>query len=348
MFHMIFLLILSLILLYLLLLKETKKIVIYLIIGMSFVCWIPHAINYFFVSSYFNNIEIRKETVEFWSNYLGNIIGTLISLYGIWQENIRKERKKENSNKINLLTALNYDLEINLKDENYEKKKYNLLSVLDFTSISFLYENRIEAIHSFKSIDFKNSMTEILNLKYGKRILNINLNIESFNKAWLFLIKNSKERKRIIEKIKQSNNQNLVKLIEIIEILSEMIFCYTSYNFSNFHKQKMNMLKKQIDGYKNYLKKHIKLTSLLENKEKYDFSVQNNKGMEYILELLKENIQILHYFPYEKEIISLEEEDQLSRHCNAVYTIVSINIFKLFEEMEDINEKILEDKNKLC
>lgn len=325
MFHMIFLLILSLILLYLLLLKETKKIVIYLIIGMSFVCWIPHAINYFFVSSYFNNIEIRKETVEFWSNYLGNIIGTLISLYGIWQENIRKERKKENSNKINLLTALNYDLEINLKDEN-----------------------RIEAIHSFKSIDFKNSMTEILNLKYGKRILNINLNIESFNKAWLFLIKNSKERKRIIEKIKQSNNQNLVKLIEIIEILSEMIFCYTSYNFSNFHKQKMNMLKKQIDGYKKYLKKHIKLTSLLENKEKYDFSVQNNKGMEYILELLKENIQILHYFPYEKEIISLEEEDQLSRHCNAVYTIVSINIFKLFEEMEDINEKILEDKNKLC
>lgn len=324
MFHMIFLLILSLILLYLLLLKETKKIVIYLIIGMSFVCWIPHAINYFFVSSYFNNIEIRKETVEFWSNYLGNIIGTLISLYGIWQENIRKERKKENSNKINLLTALNYDLEINLKDEN-----------------------RIEAIHSFKSIDFKNSMTEILNLKYGKRILNINLNIESFNKARLFLIKNSKERKRIIEKIKQSNNQNLVKLIEIIEILSEMIFCYTSYNFSNFHKQKMNMLKKQIDDYKNYLKKHIKLTSLLENKEKYDFSVQNNKGMEYILELLKENIQILHYFPYEKEIISLEE-DQLSRHCNAVYTIVSINIFKLFEEMEDINEKILEDKNKLC
>ena len=326
--------------LYLIFKKNLEELVLWLIIGMGIACWVPFAIDNFFI----NNIRVKKEIVEFWSNYLGNILGALIGLFGIYWENTRKENKKANKDRENLLIALNYDLEINLKDENFEKKKYNLLSVLNFTEISFLYKDDIEAIHSFKNVDLKKNLLEILNLEYGKEIIEIQSKINIFNNEWLFLIKNSKERKNILEKMKKSNNEELKNIIEIIEILSDMIFCYSSYNFTSWHIERLNFLKKLLYMDRKHLIKEKDLFDLLEEINNYNFSTQSEEEMNYLLKLIKESIKILQYFPYVEEIISFEEESELSKHCNSASIIASINIFDLFEEMKKVNKLISEEK----
>ena len=94
--------------------KKYRKIIIFFIVGMGLFCLIPYLVDCFSVDEIF----FQKDIVKFWTEYLGDILGSLIALFGIWLENLKKEKRKEIREKKNLIESLKYDLDINLEGKN--------------------------------------------------------------------------------------------------------------------------------------------------------------------------------------------------------------------------------------
>lgn len=356
MFHIIFFVFVVLLVLWMIFQKESEEIILLIIIGAIIYYWIPNAIGYFF-DDFSSKMIYERENVKFWSDYGGNIIGPIITLFGVWWQVTRQEKQKERDEKIGLLRLLHYHLE---KNKDFEKKKYNILSVLYFTGDIFLGENDVEAIHSFNDMDFKKNQLKIMSLDYGKKILDINSKILSFNKEWIFLFKSSKSRKKLIKTIKENikkekeKNEAIEKIIEILEDLSEIIFYYTYYNFNEENIKMIKAYKKnlywKIVAFRDSkeLKKYIdKILKILTNEKEYDFFSQNKKAMLLLSNFLREGVELLYNFVFDKEIITEEEEAELFKYYISISEIISVNTFDLLYEIQKIDKRIVKDLEKL-
>lgn len=71
--------------------KYRKKIVFF-IVGVGLFCLIPYLVDCFSVGEIF----FQKDIVKFWTDYLGDILGSLIALFGIWLENLKNEKLEKN------------------------------------------------------------------------------------------------------------------------------------------------------------------------------------------------------------------------------------------------------------
>lgn len=244
MVHILFSMILIMTLSFLLLFKKYRKVIFFLVIGIIIFCWIPYAINYYSIEKIYEG----QKVVEFWTGYLGTIIGGSITLFGVWWQTTRQEKQKERDEKIGLLKTLHHYLKKVLLDKDLEKKKYNLLLVLSFTNSSSYIREDVKAIPTFEDMSFKENDLKIMRLNYGEELFDINTGTISFNKEWIYLMKTSQKRKKLFEEIKRKiiNNKEIKELMEILENLSKIIFYYIYFGYTNENLLKINYYKKEL------------------------------------------------------------------------------------------------------
>lgn len=346
MFHILFLAILIITLSFLFLFENFRKVIVFLVIGIIIFCWIPYAINYYSIEKIYEG----QNVVEFWTSYLGTIIGGTITLFGVWWQTTRQEKQKEKDEKIGLLKILHHYLKKVLLDKELEKKKYNLLSVLSFTNSSSYIREDIKAIPAFENMSFKENDLKIMRLDYGEELFDINTRTMTFNKEWIFLIKTSKEREKLVEKIKAINNGKIKELMEILDNLSNIIFYYTYFEFTdkniskiNDHKNKLlsknNFSVLKTDDNKDFMK-------LFDEKE-CAFDRQTEKTMRYLSELLVAEVWLLYSSILWEIFITKDEEQILYDYYMSISEIVSIDILELLDTMKKTDDKIVKELEKL-
>ena len=327
--------------------KKYRKIIIFFIVGMSLFCLIPYLVDCFSVDG---RIFFEKDIVKFWTDYLGDILGPLIALFGIWLENLKKEKRKEIREKKNLVESLKYDLDINLEEKN---EKYKILSVLNFTR-EISYKGELEGIHSFENVNFKEYRINILNLDFGKDVLGLNRRIESFNKEWLFLYKNSKNRMELIKQIKKSINEKDKNIIRVIEDISSAIFCYTSFSLIERNAETVKNYIERLNNNINHIENNEELEKKLKDKGKYNFSHQNKETMLFLLDLLKESTKLLSDISFndteltdDAKKLFEEKRCEFYEYCSSMIKIISIDIFKIYEDIKNLNSSLEKELNRL-
>lgn len=346
MFHIIFFIFVVLLVLWIIFQKDSEEMILPIIIGVIIYYWIPDAIDYFLV----NNIDAENQIIEFWSNYGGTIIGPIITLFGVWWQVTRQEKQKERDEKLGLLKILHHYLKKVVLDKNFEKIKYHLLSVLSFTNSSTYIREDIRAIPTFEDMSFKENDLKIIGLDYGEDLLEINTRTISFNKEWIYLIKTSKEREDLVEKIKTIDNIRVKELMEVLENLSNIIFYYTCFEFNDENLSEINR-------YKNILlnKNNFSALKIYDNKgfmKLFDekecvFDRQTEKTMIFLSELLVAEVWLLYSSILWEKFISKEEEQVLYNYYMSISKIVSINVLKLLNTIKKIDKKIMKDLEKL-
>ena len=326
--------------------KKYRKIIIFFIVGVGLFCLIPYLVDYFSVDEIF----FEKDIVKFWTEYLGDILGSLIALFGIWLENLKKEKRKEIREKKNLIESLKYDLDINLEGQN---KKYKILSVLNFTR-EISHKGELEGIHSFENVNFKEYRINILNLDFGKDVLELNRRIESFNKEWLFLYKNSKNRVELLKEIKEFAGEEYENIIRFIEDISSAIFCYTSFSLIERNAETVKNYIERLNNNINHIENNEELGKRLKDKEKYNFSHQNKETMVFLLELLRESTKLLSNISFNDTKITddakklfEEKRCEFYEYCSSMIKIISIDIFKIYEDIKNLNSSLEKELNRL-
>lgn len=346
MFHIIFFIFVVLLLLWIIFQKDSEEMILPIIIGVIIYYWIPNTIDYFLV----NNINTENQIIEFWSDYGGTIIGPIITLFGVWWQVTRQEKQKERDEKLGLLKILHHYLKKVVLDKNFEKIKYHLLSVLSFTNSSTYIREDIRAIPTFEDMSFKENDLKIMGLDYGEDLLEINTRTISFNKEWVYLIKTSKEREELVEKIKTIDNIIVKELMEVLENLSNIIFYYTCFesndeNLSEINRYKNILLNKNnFSTLKTYDNKDF--MKLFDEKECV-FDRQTEKTMIFLSELLVAEVWLLYSsIPWER-VISKEEKQVLYNYYVSISKIASINVLKLLNTIKKTDKKIMKDLEKL-
>lgn len=346
MFHIIFFIFVVLLLLWIIFQKDSEEMILPIIIGVIIYYWIPNTIDYFLV----NNINTENQIIEFWSDYGGTIIGPIITLFGVWWQVTRQEKQKERDEKLGLLKILHHYLKKVVLDKNFEKIKYHLLSVLSFTNSSTYIREDIRAIPTFEDMSFKENDLKIMGLDYGEDLLEINTRTISFNKEWVYLIKTSKEREELVEKIKTVDNIIVKELMEVLENLSNIIFYYTCFesndeNLSEINRYKNILLNKNnFSTLKTYDNKDF--MKLFDEKECV-FDRQTEKTMIFLSELLVAEVWLLYSsIPWER-VISKEEKQVLYNYYVSISKIASINVLKLLNTIKKTDKKIMKDLEKL-
>ena len=346
MFHIIFFIFVVLLVLWIIFQKDSEEMILPIIIGVIIYYWIPDAIDYFLV----NNIDAENQIIEFWSNYGGTIIGPIITLFGVWWQVTRQEKQKERDEKLGLLKILHHYLKKVVLDKNFEKIKYHLLSVLSFTNSSTYIREDIRAIPTFEDMSFKENDLKIIGLDYGEDLLEINTRTISFNKEWIYLIKTSKEREDLVEKIKTIDNIRVKELMEVLENLSNIIFYYTCFEFNDENLSEINRYKNILLNKNNFsaLKTYDNkgFMKLFDEKECV-FDRQTEKTMIFLSELLVAEVWLLYSSILWEKFISKEEEQVLYNYYMSISKIVSINVLKLLNTIKKIDKKIMKDLEKL-
>ena len=346
MFHIIFFIFVVLLVLWIIFQKDSEEMILPIIIGVIIYYWIPDAIDYFLV----NNIDTENQIIEFWSNYGGTIIGPIITLFGVWWQVTRQEKQKERDEKLGLLKILHHYLKKVVLDKNFEKIKYHLLSVLSFTNSSTYIREDIRAIPTFEDMSFKENDLKIIGLDYGEDLLEINTRTISFNKEWIYLIKTSKEREDLVEKIKTIDNIRVKELMEVLENLSNIIFYYTCFEFNDENLSEINRYKNILLNKNNFstLKTYDNkdFMKLFDEKECV-FDRQTEKTMIFLSELLVAEVWLLYSSILWEKFISKEEEQVLYNYYMSISKIVSINVLKLLNTIKKIDKKIMKDLEKL-
>lgn len=330
-----------------------KKILLPIIIGIF--CWIPIGVEYFLIETFVEYESkigwVKSDWAGFLGSYLGGAIGALITLLGVYWQVTRNEKQKMKDELKSLLLSIKYHLEVNLTDKDISYKKFEVLSVLSYTSDSWTHDFSFEVIHSLDEIDLKQHHIEIFKLEYGKRIIDLNRKILDFNKHYIFLLKNLSNKKRIIQRIKENGNS---KYINLLEALSNILYNYVFLNKKESYENEVDYLKKKeiLEYYLSDIKNQFNNLKFLDSEKEFKnkilkiLSLNLHEKKEDNLKIIIEALCITTKIIWSQNLENLNLKDEISelyKFYNSDENIRLDNIFSIFEEMDKINKKVNED-----
>ena len=154
----------------------------------------------------------------------------------------------------------------------------------------------------------------------------------------------------MVEKIKAINNGKIKELMEILDNLSNIIFYYTYFEFTDEniseiidHKNKLlsknNFSVLKTDDNKDFMK-------LFDEKECV-FDRQTEKTMIFLSELLVAEVWLLYSSILWEIFITKDEEQILYDYYMSISEIVSIDILELLDTMKKTDDKIVKELEKL-
>lgn len=297
-------------------------------IGIGIFCWTPIGIDYFLIKEFVKDTNsfqwIKSDWSGFLGSYLGGGISGVITLTGVWWQVTKNDKKEKREKTIGVLKGILYSINRNLETDNLKLIKFKSFQVLDYYYDGVIYSKFYDDyIYEIFPEVIKENYKIIFELDFGKKIIDLNENIEEFNKNYKFLALDLGERKCILEKIEeilkgynqkstidlkiqnsQINYRKIINIIEEIKVLSDKT------NASEFFESDKEIIK------------------LGEKLNKKIFELLNHITSFKDEELKKLGNKLCPYFIAEK-------------------IILNENIFKIIEEMEKLKEKIEDEIKRL-
>ena len=291
-------------------------------------------------------------------SYVGGVISSMITLYGVWWQVNREEKQKEKERMRSILKYLKYILE-----KNYEKISKRNFIVSNYKILSYILKltaNENDIIENFEIID-PSFMEKIFFLKFDEDILFLNERFKIYNKARNAIYTNIDIRYKTIEELKKIESQ-VEKENEIEELkkfkntlmkvgtLSKLIYNYSITDDVQKYKNLPEV---------NYKKSYEKILKKFLVEDKY-FETLNEEGQKIVIysHLLHNEISklrgatgnLLKKISIDKEEYSILEDsikkmysfikleqDMLSLKIYSLEKVLKRTIFKIKKELKKIN-----------
>ena len=291
-------------------------------------------------------------------SYVGGVISSMITLYGVWWQVNREEKQKEKERMRSILKYLKYILEKNY--ENISKKNFIVSNYKILSYILKLTANENDIIENFEIIDVS-FMEKIFFLNFDEDILFLNERFKIYNKARNAIYTDIDIRYKTIEELKKidfqdEENKNIEELEKFknslmkVGTLSKLIYNYSITDDVQKYKNLPEV---------NYKKSYEKILKKFLVEDKY-FETLNEEGQKIVIysHLLHNEISklrgatgnLLKKISIDKEEYSILEDsikkmysfikleqDMLSLKIYSLEKVLKRTIFKIKKELKKIN-----------
>ena len=282
-----------------------KKYGIYIIIviALLIIISLPLFIDKILMNRFITNWDI-KDWAGFLGSYLGGILGSFTTLYGVWFQISRSEKQKEKDEKIDLLLSLRYCLDININNIDGEDGLFLLFDALSYNISDKIYFSK-DIFYEFEKHGFENS-NKIFRLEFYEEIFSLIKKTKYVNEAYKKLILNLGNKKEIMDKL--INNTNNAPPFQRIK--------------DNFEKLRIRNTCYSSQG---------KLVDFEERKKKV------NEGLVPLKSLIKNNSFLILIY---NGILNDNEKDLLATLHTYERYIIENDLFSIKEDMKKLLEKV--------
>lgn len=282
-----------------------KKYGIYITIAIALLIIIslPLFIDKILMNRFITNWDI-KDWAGFLGSYLGGILGSFTTLYGVWFQISRSEKQKEKDEKIDLLLSLRYCLDININNMDGEDGIFLLFDALSYNISDKIYFSK-DIFYEFEKNGFENS-NKVFRLEFYEEILSLIKKTKYVNEAYKKLVSNLENKKKIMDKL--INNANNVPLSQKIK--------------NNFEKLRIYNICYSNQG---------KLLDFEERKRKV------NEGLASLKPLIKNNSFLSLIY---NKILNNDEKNLLATLHTYEKYIIENDLFSIKEDMKKLLEKV--------
>ena len=287
------------------------------------------------------NVEIeRSKWIDIITTYSASLLGGVISIVGIWWQ-IESAKKQEKSNKESGLNEyFKYILEKNLQDR-YEKN-FSLQRVI---SLSAKCHNINDEIFiSFDESFISENLKIIMDLKYGKEILDIfyevkelNLLIEKVNKDFSNRSQYITKLKEYISKLEEDpNDKNNIEILELVSLIADSINTPNSNILPTLQKN----LKNKLNSFNDIIYKNLKITKedlkeIISNTKTENDSKRTNEIFINLLDGI--NSGFSYYSDYLSSYRDIYEE---IRELTIIYRKINGKSFLISKNIEELSQTI--------
>lgn len=332
--------------------------------------FLPIGIDKIFMNRFVTNWDMGQ-WAGFLGSYLGGGIGGIITLVGVWWQMTNEKKTKEKENKLGFLRHIEHILTRNLSAEdnkeinqetnnNFAKNTYQIFS---YSSLSLIGEEPTKLLIEFNSNIINENLNYIYTLSFGKKLYELNEKIIEFNSLYDFLFRNLSSKKELLMDItkflsnesKHPNSVIILQYIDFLEILSNLIYNLIIYNQENINLniKKLTDLSNslQVDdnillenNFKNTppnLLKYLKSLILKINGEDVDYKSSN-----YIKLVIQVFLDTTNTIQSNLSFYS-ELARKLFNYRKKEDRLYQLDIFKIFEEMEEILTDVRKEINRI-
>ena len=282
---------------------EKYGIYITIAIALLIIISLPLFIDKILMNRFITNCDI-KDWAGFLGLYLGVILGSFTTLYGVWFQISRSEKQKEKDEKIDLLLSLRYCLDININNMDGEDGIFLLFDALSYNISDKIYFSK-DIFYEFEKNGFENS-NKVFRLEFYEEILSLIKKTKYVNEAYKKLVSNLENKKKIMDKL--INNANNVPLSQKIK--------------NNFEKLRIYNICYSNQG---------KLLDFEERKRKV------NEGLASLKPLIKNNSFLSLIY---NKILNNDEKNLLATLHTYEKYIIENDLFSIKEDMKKLLEKV--------
>lgn len=298
--------------------------------------FLPIGIDKIFMNRFVTNWDMGQ-WAGFLGSYLGGGIGGIITLVGVWWQMTNEKKTKEKENKLGFLRHIKHILtrNLNIDKENYQDKNNEFMRktycVFSYNSFSLTGEDSIKLILEFNSNIINENLSYIYTLPFAEKLYELNDKIKEFNNLYDFLLKNLSTKKLLLDELKDTN-MNSYK--DILERISNLV-----YNLA-FNGE--NNVNSSIDNFKGvYIPPELEnnINKIITTKDNY----KNNEFIKLVTKTIliaTKNIQA--ELPFNSELAK-----KLVNYRIKEDKLYQLDIFKIFEEMEEILTDIEKEINRI-
>lgn len=309
--------------------------IISLVIIFSF---LPIGIDKIFMNRFVTNWDMGQ-WAGFLGSYLGGGIGGIITLVGVWWQMTNEKKTKEKENKLGFLRHIEHILTRNLnldKDKEIYQKindefMKNTYHVFSYNSFSLTGEDSTKLILEFNSNIINENLNYIYTLSFGKKLYELNDKIKEFNNLYDFLLRNLSSKKQLLEDLKDTNMNSYV---DILERISNLV-----YNLAFNRGVNVIINIENFEGV--YIPPQLK-----DNINEIITTKNNYKNNEFI-KLVSETILIATKYIQTKLDFDSELAKKLINYRIKEDKLYQLDIFKIFEDMEEILSDIENEINRI-
>lgn len=309
--------------------------IISLVIIFSF---LPIGIDKIFMNRFVTNWDMGQ-WAGFLRSYLGGGIGGIITLVGVWWQMTNEKKTKEKENKLGFLRHIEHILTRNLnldKDKEIYQKindefMKNTYHVFSYNSFSLTGEDSTKLILEFNSNIINENLNYIYTLSFGKKLYELNDKIKEFNNLYDFLLRNLSSKKQLLEDLKDTNMNSYV---DILERISNLV-----YNLAFNRGVNVIINIENFEGV--YIPPQLK-----DNINEIITTKNNYKNNEFI-KLVTETILIATKYIQTKLDFDSELAKKLINYRIKEDKLYQLDIFKIFEDMEEILSDIENEINRI-
>lgn len=297
----------------------------------------PIIIDTFFIDLFVTHWD-KGEWAGFLGSYLGGGVSGVIALVGIYYQLNEEKKYKERETKLGILKYVKHVLNENLNDEKGKNDKFMKDTFIFFSYKNFLpVEEKTKMLIEINSKFIDDRLNHIFDFSFGGELYNLKNDIINFNNTCDFLSKISFDKEEFYNELEKNKLELNIKIFKILsDLLVEIIY----------DKEYKGTLKKLNNEIYPEIEKKFQDGGSKKIKNKLEELIDCNDTNQ-LLRLISDIIINVEEYTANKLEIKTEISKKFLNYRRNKDILYTLNIFKIFEEMEDILDKIEKEINKI-